>query len=44
MIKVTSNPKYWSPFDVYKYLSGDLYCRDVGLKLLDEVSNVKMYL
>lgn len=44
MTKVTSNPKYWSPFDVYKYLSSDLYCIDIGLKLLDEVSYVKIYL
>ncbi|XP_029342125.1 scm-like with four MBT domains protein 1 isoform X2 [Acyrthosiphon pisum] len=32
-IKVTSNPKYWSAEDVYKYLTNDLFCKDVGLKL-----------
>ncbi|XP_022180429.1 scm-like with four MBT domains protein 1 [Myzus persicae] len=35
-IKVTSNPKSWSPRDVYKYLSNDLYCRDIGLVLYTE--------
>lgn len=44
MTKVTSNPKYWSPFDVFKYISSDLYCRDIGMKLLDEVNNVEMCL
>lgn len=42
MTKVTSNPKYWSPHDVNKYISSDLYCRDIGHKLLNEVSNVKI--
>ncbi|XP_029341210.1 scm-like with four MBT domains protein 1 [Acyrthosiphon pisum] len=32
-IKVTSNPKYWSPEDVYKYLTNDLFCKDAALKL-----------
>lgn len=36
-IKITSNPKFWSAEDVYKYLINDLFCKDVGLKLFNEV-------
>ncbi|KAL4104178.1 hypothetical protein QTP88_019487 [Uroleucon formosanum] len=32
-IRVKSNPKYWSYEDVYKYLTNDLFCKDVGLRL-----------
>ncbi|XP_050436078.1 uncharacterized protein LOC126842903 [Adelges cooleyi] len=35
VIKVTSNPKYWSPEDVYRYLSHDPYCKDIGQTLID---------
>lgn len=40
-IKVTSNPKYWSAEDVYKYLTNDLFCKDVGLKLFAGVNNIE---
>jgi len=36
-IKITSNPKFWTAEDVYKYLINDLFCKDVGLKLFNEV-------
>ncbi|VVC29794.1 SLED domain,Zinc finger, C2CH-type,Sterile alpha motif/pointed domain,Mbt repeat [Cinara cedri] len=32
-IQVTSNPKYWSPDDVYKYLSNDVYCEIIRKEL-----------
>lgn len=35
-IKITSNPKFWTAEDVYKYLVNDLFCKDVGLKLFNE--------
>eukprot|EP00102_Acyrthosiphon_pisum_P026276 XP_016663486.1 PREDICTED: scm-like with four MBT domains protein 1 [Acyrthosiphon pisum] len=35
-IMITSNPKYWSSKDVYNYLTNDLFCKDVGLKLYTE--------
>jgi len=39
-----SNPKYWSPEDVYKYLTNDLFCKDVALKLYSGVNNTELYL
>lgn len=43
-IRVKSNPKYWSDEDVYKYLTNDLFCKDVGLKLYAGVNNIELYL
>jgi len=43
-IKVTSNPKYWSAKDVYKYLTNDLFCKDVGLKLFAGVNVIELCL
>lgn len=31
-MKVKSNPKYWSPEDVFKYLSSDPFCKNIGKK------------
>lgn len=39
-IKITSNPKYWSPEDVFKYLSSDQYCNDVAKILIEEVNYI----
>ncbi|XP_022172526.1 scm-like with four MBT domains protein 1 isoform X2 [Myzus persicae] len=35
-IEITSNPKHWSPQDVYEYLINDIFCRDIALKLYSE--------
>lgn len=40
-INVLSNPKYWSPQDVYDYLSQDVYCEDIKQVLFDGVNNIK---
>ncbi|VVC28864.1 SLED domain,Mbt repeat [Cinara cedri] len=32
-IKVTSNPKFWCPYDVQNYLSNDMNCTDISKKL-----------
>lgn len=39
-LRVTSNPKFWSPKDVHKYLSSDLYCTQIARKLYLEVGNI----
>lgn len=40
-IKITSNPKFWTAEDVYKYVTNDLFCKDIGLKLFNEVNNTE---
>lgn len=40
LINVTSNPIHWSPLSVYKYLSHDPNCKQVGKKLFSQVINV----
>lgn len=39
-IEVTSNPKYWSPIDVFNYLSSDRHCKDVAKILIQEVNHI----
>lgn len=39
-IPIRSNPKYWSPEDVYKYLSFDPYCKDFGKTLVVMVKKI----
>jgi len=31
-IKIMSNPKYWSSRDIYKYLTNDVFCKDIAKK------------
>lgn len=40
--KVTSNPKYWSAEDIYKYLTNDLFCKYFGMKLYVVVNNIEL--
>lgn len=35
-----SNPIHWSPLSVYKYLSSDPNCKQVGKHLFAQVNNV----
>lgn len=39
VIKVTSNPKYWSSEDVYNYISNDPYCKKLGQNMISLVNN-----
>lgn len=40
LLNVASNPLNWSPLYVYKYLSNDPNCKQVGKKLFSLVNNV----
>uniref|UniRef100_A0A2S2R5G4 Scm-like with four MBT domains protein 1 n=1 Tax=Sipha flava TaxID=143950 RepID=A0A2S2R5G4_9HEMI len=43
-INVTSNPKYWSPKDVYVYLLNDPCCKSVGDLLFNEEIDGKAFM
>lgn len=40
-IPVLSNPKLWTIEDVNEYLSTDVHCEEIRIKLLKKVVNIK---